>query len=168
MYREAPHRFAGMILADTRATADSEPQREGRRKAIATVRQRGSSAIADDMLPKLLGETTRQQQPALIQQVRGMIEGNPPEAIAGALEAMLGRPDSTPLLSRLTLPTLILCGDEDVLTPPSDSQAMHAAIPGSRLEMIKGAGHLSNLERPGPFSEALASFLASIGDSGHQ
>ena len=168
MYRQAPHRFAGMILADTRATADTEPQKAGRHKAIATVRQHGPSAIADDMLPKLLGETTRTRQPALIRDVREMIEGNSADAIAGALEAMLGRPDSTPLLSRLALPTLILCGDEDVLTPPSDSQAMHAAIPGSRLEMIAGAGHLSNLERPEQFSRALASFLASIGDSGHQ
>ena len=96
-----------------------------------------------------------------------MIEGNSPDAIAGALEAMLGRPDSTTVLSGITLPTLILCGDEDILTPPSDSRAMHGAIPGSRLEIIDGAGHLSNMERPEPFSLALASFLASVDASGH-
>ena len=168
MYRRAPHRFSGMILADTRATADTDQQKENRRKAIATVREKGAAAIADDMLPKLLGETTRREQPLLIQEVRGMIEGNSPDAIAGALEAMMGRPDSTAMLPGIDLPTLIVCGDEDVLTPPSDSQALHAAIRGSRLDMIKGAGHLSNIEGPDAFSRALASFLASVSPTGHQ
>ena len=168
MYRQAPERFAGLILVDTRATPDNDQQKDGRRKAIATVRERGPSAIADDMLPKLLGETTKREQPALLQEVRRMIEGNSSDAIAGALEAMRGRPDSTPVLSRITLPTLIVCGEEDILTPPSESRAMHAAIGGSRLEIIEGAGHLSNIERPGPFSDALASFLASVEASGHQ
>lgn len=167
MYRLAPHRFAGIILADTRATPDNDQQREGRRTAIVTVRERGASAIADDMIPKLLGATTRKEQPALMQEVRGMIEGNSPEAIAGALEAMMGRRDSTPLLGRMPLPALILCGAEDVLTPPSDSQAMHAAIKGSRLEIIDGAGHLSNIEQPQAFADAVASFLASVEASGH-
>lgn len=166
MYRQAPQRFTAMILADTRATADSDQQREGRRKAIATVREKGPSAIADDMVPKLLGETSRREQPALMQEVRAMIEGNPPGAIAGALEAMMGRPDSTPLLSTIPVPTLILCGDEDVLTPPADSEAMHRAIGNSRLEMIARAGHLSNIERPEAFSTALATFLASTRPGG--
>jgi 3-oxoadipate enol-lactonase len=168
MYRRAPHRFTGMILADTRATPDNDQQREGRRNAISTVEARGAPAIADDMVPKLLGETTKKTRPTLMQEVRGMIEGNSPEAIAGALEAMMGRPDSTPALRGIELPTLILCGDEDILTPPSDSQAMHAAIKGSRLEVINGAGHLSNIEQPQIFSDALASFLASVGASSHQ
>ena len=168
MYRQAPQRFAGLVLADTRATPDTDQQKDGRRKAIATVRERGASAIADDMVPKLLGETTRREQPALMQEVRGMIEGNAPAAIAGALQAMMGRPDSTPILGGIAQPTLILCGDEDVLTPPADSQAMHAAIERSRLEIIEGAGHLSNIERPRAFSDALASFLASVEASGHQ
>jgi pimeloyl-ACP methyl ester carboxylesterase len=155
-----------MVLADSRATADSEAQKEGRTKAIATVREQGARAIADDMLPKLLGDTTRREQPALLQEVRAMIEGNSPEAIAGALQAMMGRPDSTALLSTVRIPTLILCGDEDVLTPPPDSQAMHRAVAGSRLEIIASAGHLSNIERPEPFSRALASFLASVGTAG--
>jgi pimeloyl-ACP methyl ester carboxylesterase len=168
MYRQAPQRFVGMILADTRATPDNDQQKDARRKAITTVREKGPSAIADDMIPKLLGETTTREQPGLVQEVRGMIERNSPDAIAGALEAMMGRPDSTTMLSRIDVPTLILCGDEDVLTPPADSQAMHAAIPGSRLEVIKGAGHLSNIERPAEFSAALASFLASRDLAGHQ
>jgi 3-oxoadipate enol-lactonase len=168
MYRQAPQRFTGMILADTRATPDNDQQKEARLTAITTVREKGPSAIADDMIPKLLGETTKREQPALVQEVRGMIEHTSPDAIAGALEAMMGRPDSTTVLPRIDVPTLILCGDEDVLTPPADSQAMHAAIPGSRLEVIKGAGHLSNIERPAQFSAGLASFLASLDLAGQQ
>ena len=162
LYRLAPERFSGMILADTRATADSEQQREGRRRMIESVRARGSSAAADEMLPKLLGETSHRDRPELASKVRTMIERNSPEPIAGALEAMMGRADSRPLLPRISVPALVLCGDEDVLTPPADSQALHDSIPGSRLAMIEKAGHLSNLEAPDQFSFALNSFLGEL------
>jgi pimeloyl-ACP methyl ester carboxylesterase len=88
-----------------------------------------------------------------------MIEANSSAAIAGALHAMIGRPDSRPLLAKITVPTLVVCGDEDLLTPPSDSEALHAGIAGSRLVMLPGAGHLSNLEAPGAFSNALNAFI---------
>jgi 3-oxoadipate enol-lactonase len=165
LYRMAAERFAGMILADTRATADTEQQREGRRKMIATVRERGPSAVADEMLPKLLGETTHRQQPALAARVRAMIESNPAEAIAAAAEAMMGRPDSTALLPSISVPTLIISGAEDVLTPPSDAEALHAGIPGSRLAILNNAGHLSNLEAPDAFSLTLNAFLTSVSAS---
>jgi pimeloyl-ACP methyl ester carboxylesterase len=162
LYRMAPERFAGMILADTRATADNEQQRDARRKMIATVHQRGASAVADEMLPKLLGATTQRERPALADTVRAMIEGNSPDAIAGAVEAMMGRPDSTSLLGTIRVPTLIVCGAEDVLTPPSDSEALHAGIAGSRLAMLAGAGHLSNIESPDAFSLSLNAFLTGM------
>lgn len=163
LYRMAPERFSGMILADTRATADTEAQQDGRRKMLATVREHGPQAVADEMLPKLLGATSQRDRPELSATVREMIEGNSTPAIAGALEAMLGRPDSTPILSSIAVPTLVLCGDEDVLTPPADSEALHQGIPGSRLVMLPGAGHLSNLEVPEAFSGALREFLDSLG-----
>lgn len=162
LYRLAPERFSGMILADTRATPDTDAQREGRRKMIATVRAKGPGAIADEMLPKLLGATTQRARPAVVADARAMIDSNTPAAIAAALEAMAGRPDSTPLLSSIKVPTLVLCGEEDVLTPPSDSEALHAGIPESSLVMLPSAGHLSNLEAPDPFSAALNDFLASL------
>lgn len=165
LYRMAPGRFSGMILADTRATADNDQQREARRKMIATVRERGASAVADEMLPKLLGTTTQRERPELANRVRAMIEGNTPEAIAGAVEAMMGRPDSRPLLSEITVPTLIICGEEDVLTPPSDSEALHAGIAGSRLAILAGAGNLSNIEAPNAFSLTLNAFLTGVSSS---
>lgn len=162
LYRMAPDRFSGMILVDTRATADSEQQREGRRKMMATARERGASAIADEMLPKLLGETSRRERPEVAATVRRLVEANPPETIAAAVEAMMERPDSTPLLSRIGVPTLIVCGEEDGLTPPAESQAMHREIPRAQLVLIPGAGHLSSLESPAAFNEAFRSFLESL------
>lgn len=162
LYRLAPERFSGIILADTRATADNDQQREARQKMIASVRANGSTAVADEMLPKLLGETSRRDRPELASRVRAMIERNSPEVIAGAVEAMMGRPDSRPLLPGISVPALVLCGDEDVLTPPADSRALHAAIPGATLAIVEKAGHLSNLESPDRFSFALNSFLGEL------
>ena len=162
LYRMAPERFSGMILADTRATPDTEEQKAGRRKMIATVREQGPSAIADEMLPNLLGATSQRERPSLTGTVRAMIEGNSADAIAGAVEAIMGRPDSTPLLSSIAVPTLVICGDEDVLTPPSDSEALHRRILGARLVILPGAGHLANIEAPEAFSAALQDFLAPL------
>lgn len=165
LYRMAPERFVGMMLADTRATADNDQQREARRKMIATVRERGASAVADEMLPKLLGATTQREQPELATKVRAMIEANTPDAIAGAVQAMMGRQDSMSLLRGISVPTLIICGAEDVLTPPADSEALHAGIAGSRLAILNGAGHLSNIESPDAFSLTLNAFLAGVSSS---
>ena len=162
LYRLAPERFSAMVLADTRAAADTEPQREGRRKMIATVREQGTAAIAEEMLPKLLGPTSERERPALGPQVRAMIEGNSKEVVAGALEAMMGRADSRPLLAHVSVPTLVICGEEDGLTPPADSEALRAGIRGSHLVLLPRAGHLSNLETPKSFSIALNSFLGEL------
>lgn len=162
LYRMAPERFEGMILADTRATADNETQKEGRRKMIATVRAKGAAAIADEMLPKLLGASSQKSNPELAVTVRGMIEGTTPDAIAAAAESIMNRADSTSLLPSIAVPTLVLCGEEDVLTPPLDAHILKNGIRNSRLELLPGAGHLSNLETPERFSLALGDFLATL------
>jgi 3-oxoadipate enol-lactonase len=162
LYRLAPERFSGMVLADTRATADTDPQRENRRTLLDTLRRHGPAAVADEMLPKLLGATTRRERPEVAADVRQMIERNSPDAIAGAIEAMRDRPDSRPLLPSIQVPTLVLCGDEDVLTPMADSEALHAGIVNSRLVRLPGAGHLSCIETPAAFSLALNTFLGDV------
>jgi 3-oxoadipate enol-lactonase len=159
LLRRAPARFRGLVLADTKAPADTEEGKAGRRKMQALVDERGPSAVADDMLPKLLGETTRREQPALATRVRALIEANSPEAIKGAIGAMMTRPDATPLLSTIACPALILVGEEDGLTPPAASEEMQRGIRGSRLATIPRAGHLSNLEQPDAFNAALGRFL---------
>ena len=162
LHRMAPHRFEAMMLADTRATADNETQKDARRKMIATVRADGATAVADEMLPKLLGKTSQKHKPELSAQVRGIIESASPAAIAAAAEAMMHRPDSTSMLSSVAVPALIVCGEEDVLTPPADAHALNQHIRGSRLELLPEAGHLSNLEAPAAFTKALRGFLTTL------
>jgi 3-oxoadipate enol-lactonase len=165
LYRLAPGRFSGMVLADTRATADDDQQREGRRKLLEAIHVGGPSAVADEMIPKLLGQTSHRDRPELATRIRQMIEGNSRDALAGAVEAIMGRPDSRPLLPQISVPTLVVCGEEDTITPPQDSEALHAGIPGSRLARLPGAGHLSNVETPAAFSFALNSFLGELSNT---
>lgn len=155
-------RLASLILADTRATGDSEEGRQNRRQMATTVREAGPKAIADQMLTRLLGSKTLEGNPAVAARVRAMIESNESEGIARALLGMADRPDSTPLLGKIECPTLIVVGSDDTLTPPSESEAMAASIAGSRLVIILDAGHLANLERPEQFNQALAGFLSSL------
>jgi pimeloyl-ACP methyl ester carboxylesterase len=92
--------------------------------------------------------------------VRGRIRRATAAGVAAAQEAMAARPDSTPLLASIRVPALVLVGSQDAVTPPAEAEAMAAAIPGGRLEVIEGAGHLSNLERVDAFNGALEEFLA--------
>jgi 3-oxoadipate enol-lactonase len=154
-----------LILADTRAGADTEEGKAKRRETIELARREGPAAVARAMLPGMVGKSTREREPSVVAMMRGMMESASVESIVGASEAMIERPDSTRLLSTIDVPTLLICGDEDVLTPPKESRAMHAAIPGSRLEIIPGAGHVSNIERPAAVNQVLAEFIAVTRDS---
>lgn len=161
LFRMARERFSGMVLADTRSQADTADGRTARAKMLEQVRTGGPSAVAGEMLPKLLSETTRRERQEIPAQVRTMIEANTPEAIAGAIQAMMARPDSTPLLPEISVPTLIVVGEEDMLTPPADAESLQRQINRSRLVVLPAAGHLSNVETPDTFSQAVADFLAS-------
>lgn len=161
LFRRSPERFEGMILADTKAEADTPEGREGRRKMIELVRSHGAAAVADQMLPKLLSAGTRGRQSELVSSVRAMIDSTGADGIAAALDAMMGRPDSTAGLSRVSCPTLIVVGEHDELTPPANARAMEQRIERSRLVVLPDAGHLSNLEAPDAFSLALSDFLSS-------
>lgn len=161
-WRRHRRRVRGLVLADTRAGADSEEGRQKRQEMIALARREGSEAIADAMLPGMIGKSTRERHPEVAEDVRRMLASARVPGIVGALEAMMARPDSTPTLATIDVPTLIVVGDEDVLTPPRESEAMHAAIRGSRLEVITGAGHVSNFERPATFNHVLSEFLAAL------
>ncbi len=159
LFRHAPRYFRGMVLADTRPQADTPEAIEGRKRLLAVVREKGAAAVADEMLPKLLGETTRRNRPDLVAHVGDLVRSNPPDAIAGAISALMSRPDSTPILPTIHCPTLILVGEEDMLTPPPLSQDMQRAIGGAELVMVPRAGHLSSIEQPEVFNAALARFL---------
>lgn len=155
-------RVGALILADTRAGADTEDGRKARYENAALAEQEGAGAIAERLLPKLLAATTPARQPEVVRAVREMILSTPPAGIARALRGMAARPDSTPLLGAIRVPALILVGEEDTLTPPAESEAMAKAIPGAALVRIAGAGHLSNLEQPAAFTRALEDFLSRL------
>lgn len=151
-----------LVLADTRAGADSEETLAKRHALVEVARTRGSGAVADAQITGMIGKTTREKRPRLIDEVHRMLESAPVDGIVGALEAMMARPDSTATLATIDVPTLVVVGNEDVLTPVSEAELLHAAIRGSRLEVIDGAGHVSNLERPAAFNHVLSEFLAAL------
>lgn len=157
--RRAPERVAGLILADTRPEADGPEARAGRAQMREALAARGAAAVADAMVPRLLGATTQRERPELAAEVRAMIERNRPEGIDDAIESLLTRPDATPLLASITCPTLVICGEEDALTNVEVHARMHRAIAGSTLAVVPRAGHLSSLEQPAAWNEALARFL---------
>ena len=158
----APQVIEALVLADTRATADSPEGRANRRNMLALVDREGPSGVAREMMPKLLGKTTRESNPGIEAQVRRLIKQQSPVAIRGAIHRMMHRPDSTALLPQITVPTLVIVGEEDELTPPEDSRRIAEAVPGATLVTIPGAGHLSNLEQPDAFNAALTAFLAKL------
>ena len=162
MARRSPGRLVGLVLANTRSDADSPDAGASRDRLIALTERDGTAALAQDMLPKLLGSTSRQEQPDLEEVVRGLVEANDGEAMISALRAMKARPDSRPLLSTLDCPALIVTGEEDALIPAQEASAMRQAIPNGTHVVVPRAGHLTNLESPGAFNSALARFLVGL------
>lgn len=161
LLRLAPQRVAGLVLADTRAEADGEAARAGRDAMIETLARGGAGAVFERMLPGLLGATTRSSRPAVVRAVRDLVVAQPAEGIRRAILRLKTRPDSTPLLGRITCPTLVLVGEEDQITDVEVARGLHNRIAGSALRVIGGAGHLSNLEAPQAFNGAIASFLSA-------
>jgi len=155
----AQERVAGMVLADTRSTADDETGRVRRTDQAARARAEGLGWLPEAFLPALLGETTRRERPAVVEAVREIMADADPEGVARALEAMRGRPDSTPELGKIRVPVLALVGEEDPPTAVEESRSIARGVTDGRLVVIPGAGHLSNLEAPEAFNEALVGFL---------
>lgn len=162
LLRRYRHRVRALLLADTRAAADTPEGLQKRDDLITLARTEGAGAVADKQVTGLIGKSTREKQPELVDRIRTVMAGESVDGIVGALEAMKGRADSTPILASIDIPTLVVVGEEDVITPPKEARAMHEQIKGSRLEIIPGAGHLSNLERPAAFNAALSDFVGSL------
>jgi pimeloyl-ACP methyl ester carboxylesterase len=156
-------RVRGLVLVDTRAEADSAEGKRARDATASTARDQGAGAIAEAMLPKMLAASTLSGAPATVETVRSMMAATPVAGIVGALGAMRDRPDSSSLLSGLAgLPTLVIVGDEDELTPPAQARDMADSIPGASLVVIRSAGHLPSLERPVETTDALLAFLDGL------
>lgn len=159
--RQYPERASGLILADTRAAADTAEVFERRTDQQDQVARTGTSALIETLLAGLLGDETRANRPALVEQVRGLM-ANTPAGFIGALEAMKHRPDATGDLAALALPTLIIVGEDDSLSPPEVARALQAGIPQAELAVLPHAGHLSNLEAAEGFNAAVSGFLSKL------
>lgn len=148
LLRRHPNRVRALMLFDTKAAADTTEGREGRYHMMQQARDDGAGAIADAMLPKMLSERARSEQPELADWLRELMAATPLDGLLGALHALAERPDSTPLLPTIGVPVLVVVGGVDPITPPEVAQAMADAIPGAELLLVEGAAHASNLEQP--------------------
>lgn len=160
--RRSPALVRALILADTRAGADSTEARAGRRAMLTVLEHDGPQGVAREMMPNLVGASTKASNPGVEETLRLLIKRQSPAAIRDAIVRMMERPDSTPLLASIQVPTLVIVGDEDTLTPPSDAEAMVAALPHASLVRIAGAGHMTNLEQGQAFEASIDDFLASL------
>ncbi len=155
-YRE---RVAALVLADTRAEADPPEGIEKRTNQQNQVEAEGTAGLIDVLAGALLGAPTSEKKPDVVERVKGLMD-NPAAGFIGALESMKNRPDSTDDLAKINVPTLVIVGENDKVTPPDAARKIHEHVGGSRLVVIPEAGHLSNLEAPEAFNGALAEFLS--------
>jgi 3-oxoadipate enol-lactonase len=161
--RKYPSRLAGLILAATRAGADSAEGKTNREKMATRVREDGIQSVVLSMLPKMLAPKTYETNPALVERVKDIMEETSPQGMIAALLGMRDRPDATQSLGRIEVPVLILHGADDQLIPAAEAESMHSAVRGSRLEILPEAGHLLNMEQPELFNQAVRNFLAGLG-----
>jgi 3-oxoadipate enol-lactonase len=160
-WRRHPERVQALVLLDTRAELDAPQARANRDAAAVKVRQAGSAAIAGEMLPRLLAPANLSNR-RIADRALTMMAEQPVEGVAGALAGLRDRADSRPTLPTISVPTLVLVGEHDALTPPADAAAMAAAIPGARLVVVPRAGHLSTLENPRAINGAMRAFVRKI------
>jgi pimeloyl-ACP methyl ester carboxylesterase len=160
--RHHPDRVSGLVLLDTKATADGDQARADRLKMAERVLAEGNDFVPEVMLPKLLGETTREHRPEVVSRVAALIREQTPQAIAGAQRGMAARADTTDVLGSIKIPTLVITGEDDAVTGPEVGRDLAAGIPGARVLLVEEAGHLVNLEQPEIVNEALLDFLAPL------
>src|SRR5918997_3117328 len=160
--RSFPERISGLILANTRPDADTEEAREARKEMALRVAQEGMGVLVDLQMERLLSPQTRAENEDLVERVRSIILENTPDGAVAALGAMRERPDSTATLDEIGVPTLVIGGEDDAISSPEVMGEMAAKITNARHVTLPRAGHLSNLENPDGFNEALGEFLESV------
>lgn len=157
-----PERISGLLLANTRPEPDSEEVRENRKNMAQRVSKEGVGVLIELQIERLLSPATLQNEPMIVEQVKSMLLESSPDGVVGALGAMRDRPDSTPLLSEIEVPTLVIGGEEDGISSPEVMGALAQKIPNSEHHTISGVSHLSNIEAPDEFNAALKEFLKSL------
>jgi 3-oxoadipate enol-lactonase len=157
-----PERFHGLVLCDTKSEADTSEGRVKRAASLKAVKTAGVDQFAEGFVKGVFAETTFRENPDIVEKVKTIIKANSPIGIGGTILALASRTDTTSVLAKLKVPTLILCGEHDALTTPGDARFMHDRIKDSVMHLVPNAGHLSNMENPSFFNEKLISFLNGI------
>jgi 3-oxoadipate enol-lactonase len=157
-----PERFRGLILCDTQSIADTDEGKEKRYKTIEQIENNGLTEFADAYMKNVFAESTLEQKKDTVEHIRSIVLNTPVSTIARTMSAIAQRIETSSSLENINVPTLILCGNEDKLTPPEQSWYMHEHIKNSELHIIPGAAHLSNLEQPDVFNQHMRKFLDKL------
>jgi 3-oxoadipate enol-lactonase len=157
--RKYPQMVKALVLADSRAEADTEEGKQNRYKLIDNVKAKGAQAVIDSMMPKLFAPESYDIMPDVVAELKEIIESNSAAGIVNAAYALADRADSTPDLAEINLPVLVLVGEQDQITPLDMSRTIATYVPGAILEIVPDAGHVSNLENPVFFNDRLRAFL---------
>jgi len=161
IFRQAPERVTRLALLDTSARPDSEAQTLMRRELVALARESGLRAAVEHHLPGFLRAPLFQES-SWRERIFSMAETIGVDVYARQQAAIMQRPDSRPLLPAIEVPTLVICGAEDILTPPDLHQEITDGIPGARLEVIEQCGHLSTMEQPRAVNDLLRGWLEQV------
>ena len=156
--RQASERVVKLALLDTSARADTAEQSEGRKMQIVMAQSGRYGEIPAAAIPRYLN-AGHQSDERLTSIVRQMIEETGPDAFVRQQKAIMGRPDSRPLLSSIRCPTVVLVGDGDTATPPALNKEIADGIPGARFITIPDSGHLTTIEQPEAVNTVLAAWL---------
>jgi pimeloyl-ACP methyl ester carboxylesterase len=160
--RKYQDRMRALVLVATHPFPDTDATRQGRYETAEFVRQKGSPALADRLIPKFLGKTSLETKPQVVERIRQLISSNSPESIAKACLGLASRRDSTPLLPQISVPTLIVAGGEDTLISREQTEQIHRGVANSRFVVIQECGHMVNLEQPAEFQKAVLQFLQEL------
>ncbi len=161
-WRRYRRRVVALALCNTKAPADSPEAKTGRLQAAAEVLERGRETFFEGMIPKLLGKTTRDSRPDLVDGALRMMRKMSAENVAQVQRGMADRPDSVPDLKTIDVPTLLVTGDEDILAGPPEAELMRQNIPASEMKIIRRAGHYSPWEQPAEVGQMLRKFFDSV------
>jgi len=160
--RQFPQRLRGLVLADTRAEPDNDEGKSNRDKLIAFTRNHSAADVIDQTMAKMVSAETRMKRPDVVAEVRRIAAAQSVDGVIAALQMLRDRPDARPGLTSIAVPTLVMVGSDDAITPRAAAEVLVAGIAGARLVEVPGAGHLANLEQPQAFNAALRSFLQTL------
>ena len=167
-YQRFPDRFEGLILADTQCIADTTEAKEKRYKTISEIEANGVADFNEGFIKNVFHEDSFANKKEVVEELRNVVYANSKHIIQEGLVALAERSETCSGLDKIAVPTLIICGREDIVTPLAQSEAMKESIPGAKLQIIEKAGHVSNLEQPDEFNKHLFNFLTALNVVGNE